>query len=158
MKRLLFALCLMLPLVFTACDDDDDLPNVNFDVEFSNAVQDGGVVYVVRGQTLTIDGITVTNNESGKGAMITAASYFWDSYPLGTSVIAPYGFNINTTEQTPLGRHDLTIECPLYAEDKASSMVMIMFDVCVVADEADLPDVSTTPDATHVKGSAKVTQ
>lgn len=149
----------MLPVVFVSCDDDDDdLPNVDFNVEFSNAVQDGGVVYVVRGQTLTIDGITVSNNETGKGALITAASYYWDSYPLGTSVIAPFSFDIVTTEQTPLGLHDLSIECPLYAQDKSAAMAMIMFNVQVVASEDEVPDVPATPDATHIQGSARVTQ
>lgn len=157
MKRLLFALCLLLPLTFVSCSDDDDLPNVNFDVTFDGAVQDGGTLYVVRGQAFEITGITVTNNEAGKGALISAANYYWDGFLLGTSMASPYGYIINIGNDVPLGTHDLTITCPLFAEDKTSSLAMMQFDVVVVESEDQLPDVATTPDLNHLRGTAKVT-
>lgn len=144
MKKLFFYLFAALPLiVFNSCSDDDDLPDVDFKLEVTDGVSVDGVLYVVRGESLVIDGITVVNNEKNKTAIITAATYYWDAFRLGTSAVAPYGFTISTTEQTPLGHHELAIECPVYAVDKSPAVANLFYNVEVVADEADIPEGNT---------------
>ncbi|MBO4977660.1 MAG: hypothetical protein J6C67_02960 [Muribaculaceae bacterium] len=140
---LLAAMLMLLPL--TAChDDDDDLPRVDFDLAISGATYADGVIYVVQGDTLEIESITVVNLEQGKNAAITAATYYWDGYCLGSTVQPPYGFEIITDEQTPVGRHSLEITSPLLAEGKALATAVLVYPVQVVADEADLPGTGTT--------------
>lgn len=146
MKKFFYLLLLLIPLGLTSChDDDDDLPNVDFDVTFQDAaIGEDGVIYVVQGESFSIEGVKVINREAGKSAIITSATYFWDAFPLGTSVVEPYGFEIETSSTTPLGNHSLQISCPVYAVDKEMATALISFTVCVVADENELPDDTTS--------------
>lgn len=159
MKKIFSILLLALPLAFmtTSCSDDDDLPNVDITVNMSNCKQLDDVVYVVRGQILNIDGISVKNLDGNKPALITRASYFWDYTLLGTSVVAPYGFEIATIAPdeegvggTPLGKHLLEIEMPVLAEDKAVATGIVAFVVQVVESEDDIPADAVTPGGTDV--------
>lgn len=140
---LIAALLMLLPL--TACHDDgDDLPNVDFDLTIAGAVYSDGTIYVVQGETLEIEAITVTNLEQGKGAAITAATYYWDGYCLGSNIQPPFGFEILTDKETPLGKHTLEITSPLLAEDKSIATAVLVYPVVVVATAEDLPDTGTT--------------
>lgn len=142
MKKVFFYTLLLaaLPLIgFTSCSDDDDLPDVDFTVEISDAVKIDGTIYVVQGETLTINSIEVKNNESNKSAIITAATYFWDGYRLGTVAVPPFGFEFVTDESTPLGRHEIAIDCPVYAVDKSPAVASLFYPVEVVADASDIP-------------------
>lgn len=144
MKKFLFLLLAALPLVFTACSDDDDLPNVDMTISLENGAYLDGTLYVVQGENLTISGITVKNLESGKAAMITSADYYWDGYFLGTAIQPPFAFEIETTDKTPVGRHSLEIVSPLYAVDKDLAIAVLAYPVQVVASEDDMPDQGTT--------------
>lgn len=163
MKKLFSLLLLALPLTFlaTSCSDDDDLPNVDITVKMSNCKKLDNTIYVVRGQTLDIDGITVKNLDGDKPALITQATYYWDYYVLGTSVIAPYGFQIATVapteevEGTPLGKHLLVIEMPVLAEDKSVATGIVDFVVQVVESEDQIPADAVTPGDTEQTVSLK---
>lgn len=145
MKKLLMALALMLPIALVSCSDENSLPNVEFNVSFEDVVKGSdGALYVVQGESFDITGIKVVNLEPEKMAIITSATYYWDGLLLGTSYASPYGTTINTTEDTPLGEHELQISCPLYAVDKEASRAWINYTVVVVADESELPDVPAT--------------
>lgn len=146
MKKSFFYLLLLaaLPILgFTSCSDDDDLPNVDFSLEISGGVSVDGVIYVVQGDTLSIDAVNVTNVDSDKSALITAATYYWDAFRLGISTLPPYGFEIVTGEGTSLGKHELAIECPVYAVDKSPAIANVFYPVQIVADEADIPTGDT---------------
>lgn len=150
MKKLFYLLLLLIPLGLTSChDDDDDLPNVDFDVTFDGAVIDNDVIYVVQGESFSVESVKVINRDPGKSAIITSATYFWDAFPLGTSVVDPYGFEIETSSTTPLGNHSLQISCPVYAVDKEMATALVTFTVCVVADEADLPETTVGDGLQH---------
>lgn len=143
MKKLFFFLLAALPLMFTACSDDDDLPDVDFTIAVDGGVYADGAFYVVQGETFTIKSITVTNKESGKSAMITSATYYWDGYYLGASLQSPYGFEIEITESTPVGHHTLEIVSPLLAEGKSIANALIVYDIQVVATADDIPTGGT---------------
>lgn len=152
MKKIFYLLLLVaLPMVaLTACHDDgNDLPNVKFDVTVSKATVDDGVIYVVPGDSIVIESVKVLNQEPGKSALITAATYFWDGYPLGTNVVSPYGFGIAVSQATAIGRHYLQIACPLYAVDKEAATATLQYPVQVVASKADIPTVPTPSDSTY---------
>ncbi|MDE6271084.1 MAG: hypothetical protein K2M12_09565 [Muribaculaceae bacterium] len=155
-KTILYTLLLaVLPFFgFTSCSNDgDDIPNVDFSLEITDGTTVDGTIYVVRGTTLKIDGIKVKNLDGDKSAMITSATYYWDQIRLGTTVVAPYGFEFETTENTPLGRHEITIECPVYAVDKSPAVSTIYYRVEVVENADDIPAV-TTP--TEPEGTARM--
>ncbi|MBD5232803.1 MAG: hypothetical protein HDS65_01350 [Bacteroidales bacterium] len=145
-KKLLAAALIAIPaLAFVSCSDDDkNLPDVDFNVEVENATKVDGAVYVVQGETLTISGITVTNREEGKEAAITQAAYFWDGRYIGTSVFAPYGIEIPTSDTTPLGNHSLDIQAPVLAVDKEVATAVIGLKVVVVESEDEVPGGGST--------------
>ncbi|MDE6465046.1 MAG: hypothetical protein K2L16_10530 [Muribaculaceae bacterium] len=143
MKKLLFLLLAALPLAFVSCSDDNDLPDVDFTLTVSGATNVDGTLYVVQGENMVIESITVTNRENGKGAMISSASYYWDGYYLGAAVQPPYGFEIETSEETPAGRHTLEIVSPLFAVDKTMATAVLVYNVQVVPTAEDIPEGGT---------------
>ena len=134
----------VLPLALSSCHDDNDLPDVDFHFEFSGASVVDGTIYVVQGETFKIESITVTNNEQGKGAMITGASYYWDGYYLGASIEPPYGFEIEVDDQVQAGFHSLEVTAPLYAVDKEVATSLVAFKVKVVEGVDEIPAEGTT--------------
>ena len=135
----------MLPMLFafTACSDDDDLPQVDFDFTYENATVVDNTVYVVQGTTFDISAITVTNREEGKGCGISYAAYYWDYLYLGTTVEPPYGFEIELAEDTPLGKHNIEVRCQVFAVDKTIANAVVSIDVVVVASADDIPQTGT---------------
>lgn len=136
----------MIPLMFavSSCSDDNDLPNVEFNIQIEGGTYLDGTLYVVQGNTLEIQSITVTNKEENKAAAIASAAYYWDGYYLGTNFIAPYGYEIMTNEDTPLGNHVLQINSPLMAVGKELATSVIVYDVKVVQTEEDMPQGGVT--------------
>lgn len=146
MKKIfsLFAMALSLAFVTTSCDDND-LPDVDINIAVSNAEIVDHQMYVVRGDTLKIESINVRNNEAGKPAAITEASYYWDGYFLGEAWQAPFAFNIVTTKPTAeldgtaLGAHRLQIYAPVFAVDKDLAFALLSYTVNVVESVEDIP-------------------
>ncbi len=140
MKKILSMMLFALPLLaLTACHDEDDLPDVDFNFTIENATRADGYLYIVQGETMEITSIEVVNKDSGKPAIITAANFYWDYYYIGSAIEPPYAFSIETGEDTPLGDHILQVESPLYAEGKTAATSVVTFRVRVVADASDIP-------------------
>ena len=69
MKKILF-LVLVLPLLVVSCNDDEnDLPNIDFEVSITGGINIDGVLYVIKGDTLSIDSVDVIYLDN-KGAAI----------------------------------------------------------------------------------------
>ena len=143
-KFLTFLLPVVALFAMASCSDEHDLPDVDFNFEIENATRVDGTLYVVQGDTLEVQSVTVVNREEGKQAMITAADYYWDYYYLGSNIQPPFGFEIFVDENTPVGEHVLEVECPLYAEDKEPATSVVSFRVQVVASSEDIPAGETT--------------
>ena len=140
MKKYLILLSLIIPaLAFVACSDDDDLPKVTINFDIEGAAKVDGVYYIVQGETMTIKSITVVNEESDKKAAITQADYYLDYHYVGTSIQPPYGFELETDENTPLGKHLLEVEMPVIAEGKTPGVAMAGFRLMVVATQEEVP-------------------
>lgn len=141
MKKFIYSLLVMLPAVFglTACDDDDnDTPNVGIQATITGGVFSDDEIYVVQGNELTIDALTLVNQTKKDGAM-GAVSYYWDHYLVGTNVVQPYGLTINTAEQ-PVGRHLLQAQMPIYVVDYPVCYGYIQYYVNIVASAEEMPD------------------
>lgn len=144
---------LLLPLFFVSCSNDNDLPNVNYNIQLGGGAKlnpDDGTIYVMQGDTLAIKSLAVTNNESGKSAAITDAQYYWDYNYIGGNPFAPYNFNIYITDETPVGGHNLTIQCSVVAVDKTPAVGVIDYPVVVVADSTQMPTTQLTSISTTV--------
>lgn len=141
MKKILSLALLVaaLPFAMVSCSDDDNLPKVDYDISFSGATLDNGTLYVVQGDTLKVNSITVKNQDSDKNAGLTNAEYFWDYYFVGNSPLPPFNFSIATNQDTPLGEHALTIRMGVVAVDKEPAVGVVDYPVMVVADSTQLP-------------------
>jgi len=140
MKRLFYLLICALPLLtVTSCDDDNDMPDVDFIIDIADAVYKDGNIYVVAGETLDITSIQVVNKEQGRNALISYADYYWDYLRIAQSIVPPFGAEIYINPETPTGKHLLEIYAPVYAEDKTPAYAVLNYPVIVVADAADLP-------------------
>ena len=139
MKKILFLLLAIMPLALVSCHDENDLPDVDFTVSVTGGTYVDGSIYVVQGENLVINSILVHNKENGKAAMINSAAYYWDGYYLGTAIQPPFGFEIETTEETPLGKHSLEIVSPLLAVDKEIATSVLVYNVTIVGSADDIP-------------------
>lgn len=139
MKKLYYFLLLALPvMMFASCDDDNSLPSVDVSIQIDGGVGVNNEIYVVQGDTLSVESINVVNKEHGKNAIITSATYSWDYAFVGVSVTPPYGAEF-VTENMPIGEHLLQIECPVYAVDKSPAMMYMAYKVKVVESVDDIP-------------------
>lgn len=159
MKKFL-SLLFILPLLavgVSSCHDDDDTPDVSMSISISNAKNIDGQIYLVSGDTLYIDSVNIKNNEEGKSALISSATYYWNGFRLGTSILYPYGFAIATTKYqinnqgvatgTKPGQYLLAIEAPVAAEDKSLGLAVLTYVVNVVSDPADIPSGPSSQEA-----------
>lgn len=139
MKKIFYFLLAVLPLCFMAsCDDDNNLPDVDVSITIDGGVRVDGMIYVVQGDTLSVESINVINREQGKNAVITSATYSWDYLYAGISPVAPFGASF-ATDNMQLGKHLLQIECPLFAVDKSPANLYMAYKVDIVASADDIP-------------------
>lgn len=145
MKRLythLLAAALLIPafMSVTSCDDDDgsDLPDVEIKASFSGAYCSEGILYVVSGDDLVVDALTLTDHTS-KGAVIGSATYIWDGRRYGASIVSPYGMEFGTAGVS-LGRHVLQIQASVYAVDYPPCTAILSYRVEIVAEASAIPD------------------
>lgn len=134
MKRLnLLALALIatLPLIFTSCSNDDDLPEVDLSVSFRGATEQNGTLYLVEGDTLVIEGLNVSPVSGSKKATLGATAYYWDYQFLGTTMVEPFGLRINT-EELPAGDYLLQINTTVFQVGKSVGIAYITFPVKIV--------------------------
>ena len=126
---------------FTSCsDDDNDLPDVTFEVSIEGGVfDDDGDIYVVQGDVLNVTSVTVKNNEPNKGATIANLSYYLEGIYLGTTNLPPFSCRDITGPDTPVGDYDLDITCNVLAVDKEVAVAALDYDIEVVPDASYLP-------------------
>lgn len=143
MKKLL-ALFLMLPMLafLPACDDDDDMPQVNISFSYSGGVVADGLVYVVKPDTLVVESINVVPVRQGHKAICTGPVNYWlDGYPIATSFISPFGVRI-PTDGLEIGTHTLSANMGIAEEGYSLATAMVSMKISVVADTDDIPQPS----------------
>lgn len=138
MKKL-FLLLLALPLLMVSCDDDDKLPNVYLKVDGSGGVSHDGYIYIMQGDELSIEGISVVAEESTTNVRITGAEYFLDYRPVWSTVIAPYAYKLETGN-LPTGNHLLEIKCPVLAVGYSPAIAYVSYRIKVVDSIDDMPE------------------
>lgn len=131
---------LLLPFGFaaTSCDDDDDLPDVDVTMAYDNVVLEGNELYVVKGDTLKVMGITCKGND-GKQATVTNVTYAIDGFPMWRPFFAPYGVGIVTDDLTA-GKYVLNVSMNILQVDKTVAAGVTNQTFNVVEAATDLPD------------------
>lgn len=149
MKKIVLALLCLIPVLgFTSCDDEKDLPDVDFSLTVSGGEVYDNQLYVVADSTLSIDAVNVVNNDGNKGVAIPYVDYYVDGVFIGRSVAVPFGISIPTEVlEMPAGKYTLLIACPVYAVDKEAAFASLSYALNVVPTEDDMPQGGT---ATHV--------
>jgi hypothetical protein len=142
MKRWFSFLLAMLPFaaVTTSCDDDgeSDLPDVDVTATISGGTFYEGEIYIVQGQALTIESMTLDNYTKQDGA-IGSVTYYWDHYLFSTQMVQPFTFTIQTSEQT-VGKHLLQAQMPIYVAGYSVCWGFIQYYVNIVATADDMPE------------------
>lgn len=144
MKKLFYSLLALplLALAFTACDNDDDNPNVEISYSFKNAVVVDEQVYTVQPDTFFIESINVKAVRPGKKATIAGAVNYWlDGIPVGTAFFAPYSLAI-PTKDLPVGPHTVTANMGIAEEGCQLATAVAAMRFNIVADESDIPTSS----------------
>ena len=137
-----FYLLLALPLFasLAACDDDGkNIPDVNISLEYSGATLNDGALYVVKGETLAIEGINVTPAPGTGKATLGQTTYLWDGVPFYTTAISPFGVNIETEDMSE-GPHTLTVNAQIFQIDKSTGWGVFQYKVVIVPDTDNQPD------------------
>lgn len=142
MKTLYYFL-FVLPLFLVSCNDDDNLPNVDFEVSISNGLNIEGILYVLKGDTLSVDSIEIVSLDN-KGAVIGSVTYYWDYYMLISNPFPPYNVNI-LTDRLNLGNHLLQFECPVYVVDYPLFTAYFSYPIKLVESIDDIPNLPSMP-------------
>lgn len=140
MKKIL-SLLFALPLIFamTACDDDDDLPEVTLNVTYSNASMVDNMLYVVQGDTLTIDSVGVAPSQpNGKNTRLLAVAYRFNGWLVANVPFPPFSAKI-VTDNLEAGDYSLGIECPVVQVGKQPATIYAVKKVRIVENAADIP-------------------
>ncbi len=141
MIKLIFLLA-ALPLLLASCHDDKDLPKVNISIDYSNAVQLDGTIYVVQGDTLVIDAVNVTPEREGAKVGLGSVTYFLDGWMIGVNPVSPFGANIVTTDLAT-GNHILALEMPVLEVGCELATGYITVPLTIVATADDIPSGTT---------------
>ncbi len=141
MKKLLYLL-LVIPfaMMFSSCNNDDDLPNVNVTMSFDNAVVDNGTVYVLQDEEFSITGITTQAVNSNQQSAIVNVRYFWNGIPAQSLTWNGFPMQINMEEmpQPESGNNILGLNATLLETDKSISYCAIRVPIKAVESEDGL--------------------
>ncbi|MBD5186224.1 MAG: hypothetical protein HDS92_06420 [Bacteroidales bacterium] len=143
MKRFYYFLLALLPVIaLSSCSSEDDLPDVEMSVTYSGATDIDNVLYVVQGNVLSIDALTVTPVDASKKATIGATAYYWNYQYVGTTIREPFGMSFDTATM-PVGDYVLQINSTVYQVDKSVGQAYFTYLVKIVANESDVPGAVT---------------
>lgn len=158
MKRLLY-LILALPMMWlmASCDDDDkNLPNVTFSMDYSGATYADDMLNIPQGQDLVINALKVTPAEGTKKAVLGRTIYFIDAFPIYETVIEPFGVTI-PTDNLKVGKHLLQIRSSIYQVGKSVAFGVFSYTLNVTEplpgdthgdNPGDNPGGTVTPEVT----------
>lgn len=136
---------LLAPLAFalSSCSDDDDLPQVNISVDIQDVSVYDDVLYVVQGEPLKVNSITV-KSLTDKAATVTNIGYYWDGFLTAVSNVPPFSCDFNTAG-LEVGNHLFQIKMTVLQVDKSIAVSWVTYKVKVVADKNDIPSDADVP-------------
>lgn len=143
MKKLL-TLLLAIPLLasFTACNDDDDqMPKVQFTIEYANASNVDGTVYILKDSSLTVSALNVKAVNPNHNAALGPVEYYVNNVPVGMTPVQPFAITIPAGFFN-LGTNTLGMAMNVAEEGCSLARGYIEVKVEVVADSTAIPTPS----------------
>ena len=131
----------VMPAILSSCSDKNDLPDVEVTVNFKDAVKKDNVIYVVQGEPIVVESITI-KPISGGAAAIGPTAYYLDEFWIGTTDVIPFGAEIETAN-LELGNHVLCIRPTVLQEGKSLGYTLMYYNIKVVKSKEDLPAEAT---------------
>ena len=139
MKKLIYLLMLMAaPIFATSCTSDDDLPEVVITMNVDGLWQLNGQYYGVVGEPIKIESLSAAGL-GGNPAALSNVNYFWDDTMIGSTIVSPYTFTIETDGLTS-GRDMLTAQMMILQQDKTVVYGALNVGISMVESQEDLPD------------------
>lgn len=157
MRKLAKYLLLAIPamLAFTSCDDSGkELPQVIMNVNYSNASQVNGILYVVQGDTLKVDSITLTKKPNTKNAAILRVGLGINGFLTDYTTIPPFAMQV-PTESLDTGRYVMTIQGDVVQVGKSPAVALIATKLKVVADAGEVPPTDTPSNSINAVAKVK---
>lgn len=138
MKKLLLIIA-MLPLIAMMSCGDDNTPDINIYIDYQNTVGTDGYVYLVKGDTLTVDSLWVEAvNKKHIASIVGAVDYMFGGVPVARRVIPPYKLRL-PTDSVNVGEYALQIVMDVAEEDCTLATAATQFGVKIVADSTEIP-------------------
>ncbi|MCF0179953.1 MAG: hypothetical protein HUJ97_06895 [Bacteroidales bacterium] len=146
MKKWLFTIIVaLMPFMagtFTSCSSDN-LPKVKISLDVAeNTPTIDGVVYVVKGDSIHVNKLTVTNLDSSTPTILNRVMYRFD-YSSFTETASPFAIDFPTKDAS-VGNHEIYIECQVLATGSPVCFAVCSFPVKVVASKEDIPTGNST--------------
>ncbi|MCF0218847.1 MAG: hypothetical protein HUK14_03620 [Muribaculaceae bacterium] len=127
----------VMPAILSSCSSKEDLPDVEVTVTIKDVVKKDNVLYVVQGEPLIVEGLTVKPITGGAAALGPTA-YYIDDFWIGTTDIIPFGAEIETANLN-IGNHVLCIRPTVLQEGKTLAYGLIYYNMEIVKSKEDLP-------------------
>lgn len=145
MKKILYFLFVIPILAFMSQScDDNDTPDVNFHMRFVNATVSDGDIYVVQGDTLTVDSAWVTAvNPSHKADLLPPVNYEIAGVGRFVSPFAPYRLAI-PTDSLEVGTYQFAILGRVAEVNCSLGIGVAQATLNVVANASDIPTGTTS--------------
>lgn len=138
MKKLLYLLIALPALLFAACSNDDDYPDVKVGISYEGATSVDGTLYCVQGDTLTVDSVFVTPVNPNSRALIGSVTYVFDGRPLGIAPSEPFAISI-LTETIPTGSYDMRLQMSVFENGRTPGIAYVTVPVTIVKSASDIP-------------------
>lgn len=138
MKKLFYLLFLLPLSLFTSCDSEDLSP-FNLTLSLSGVTQADNAFYVVAGDNITIESLTV-DPVGGKNTQVSNVMFFLDNVPLLASpwnITNPWTFS---TANLPVGRHTIGVTGNLLQVDQSIQEFTANYTLEIVGSDADFPE------------------
>lgn len=155
MKKWIYLL-LALPFIsLTACDSDDDLPDVNFNFEYEGATKIDNSLYLVQGDTFAITSLTVSPVREGKKVAVTNVSYSFDGWFIGNNSLPPFYEEFDTSEMG-LGNHVLGLTMNVIEVGCSPATAYFGIDLVVVGSAEDIPANNNSTISNSISGKPTI--
>lgn len=138
MKKLFYLFFLLPFSLLMACNDDNDLPQVDLTLTLSGVTLVNDNFYTVSGEDIIVEGLSV-KSLNGKPSTVANVGYFFDDQLLvGEQPPQPF-MGTFSTEGIPAGDHSFGVAGNILQEGSPISNFGIAFKFVIVETEEDLP-------------------
>lgn len=138
MKKLFYLLFLLPFSLLTSCDKDDFQP-FDMTLTLSGVTQYDGNFYVVAGDNVTIENVSV-KTLGDKATAITNVMFYVDNVPLYNVPWSPAVPATFSTSNLPAGRHTIQVAGNLLQVDQSIQDFIATYSLIIVDSSENLPE------------------